>query len=82
MALRTKQGGRRGPYRPIFASEIPPPPPLEHSAAGCVAGRRTVPARSQRARAATAAHMAALHDGALHYNDVREGQLGDILFFP
>jgi hypothetical protein len=26
--------------------------------------------------------MAALHDGALRYDDMREGQLGDILFFP
>jgi hypothetical protein len=81
-ALRTKRGGRRGPSRPIFAAEIPsPPPPTPPAAAGGGAGRR-VPARSLRARAATAAHMAALHDGALRYDDMREGQLGDILFFP
>ena len=79
-ARRTKRA-RRGPVRPIFAAEIPLLPSPERARGPARAGRGLT-ARSQRARCATAAHMAALHDGALRYDDLQEGQLGDALFFP
>ena len=76
-ARRTKVA-RRGSVRPIFAHEIPRPgsSPLARGRGG-----RPLPARSRRARDAAARHMAFLHDGALRYDDMLEGQLGDILCF-
>jgi hypothetical protein len=70
----------RVPSTPIFETEIPvlasperAPPPRAGPGPS---------ARSQRARCSAAAHMALLHAGALRYDDMLEGQLGDCLFFP
>ncbi len=45
------------------------------------AGRTIPPGPQPRAHDATARHMAFLHDGALRYDDMLEGQLDDILCF-
>ena len=75
---RRMKVARRGSVRPIFAHEIPRPgsSPLARGRGG-----RSLPARSRRARDATALHLAFLHDGALRYDYMLEGQLGDILCF-
>lgn len=61
---------------------FPPPPPAPVAGAGPEPrpGRRE--ARTRLVWLATSDHMAVLHDGALRYDDLLEGQLGDILHFP
>ena len=89
LALRTKTF-RRGLTRPVLRRHIPalgpdggfappprgPPAPRRGGRAGPSPGTRG------RQRAATAAHMAVLHDGVLRHDDAREGQLGDVSFYP
>lgn len=86
--MRTKTF-HRGRATPVLRSEIPrispgdppasPPPP--------VAPRRTgrsgpSPRTHRRQRAATSALMSFLHSGVMRYDDSREGQLGDLSFYP
>ena len=55
-----------------------------HSAAARGRGGRSLlsPGSARRARSAIAGHMAVLFGAGLSYDDSREGQLGDVLFFP
>ena len=94
MARRTKRY-RRGRARPLLGHEIPivappgsaspPSPALPPGAAG-VQGRgrpsALSPRTARRAHTATAGMLAVMHDAGLRYDDGREGQLGDMLFFP
>ena len=89
LALRTKTF-RRGRTRPVLRGHIPalgPGGELASPPRGTPAPRRggragPSPGTRGRRRAATAAHMAVLHDGVLRYDDAREGQLGDVSFYP
>ena len=94
MARRTKRY-RRGRSRPLLGGEIPalvagppdaPPSPGPAPPAGRGPGRigATVlsPRTARRAYNATAGMLAVMHDAGLRYDDGREGQLGDLLFFP
>lgn len=94
MALRTKRY-RRGRSRPLLGHEIPsvaafppdtPPSPTPAPAPGRGAARigATIlsPRTARRAYTATAGMLAVMHDAGLRYDDGREGQLGDMLFFP
>lgn len=94
MARRTKRY-RRGRSRPLLGSEIPsvsalprdaPPLPAPASPVGRGRGRIGAtllsPGTARRAYTATAGMLAVMHDAGLRYDDGREGQLGDMLFFP
>jgi len=59
---------------PVFPPHVPPAPRR-----GGRAGPS--PRTMRRHRDAAARHAALMHGGALRYDDTREGQLGDILFF-
>ena len=87
--LRTKtfRCGRTGPVlrghipvlgadRGFASSPRGPPAPRRGGRAGPSPGTRN------RKRAATAAHIAVLHDGVLHCDDDREGQLGNFSLYP
>ena len=80
-SLRTRGAPRRGSARPIFAHEIPVPAGSPRRRGQPATRGRSIPARSRRARSATARHMAFLHDGALRYDDAVEAQIGDVLHF-
>jgi len=80
-ALRARGAPRRGSSRPIFAHEIPIPSGSPRRASRGGGPGRPLPARSRRARDATARHMSLLHDAALRYDDASEGQIGDVLHF-
>ncbi len=77
---RRTGGTRRGGARPIFSEEIPPPPAQGTPAAQ--AAPRPLTERARRARAAASDHMSVLLAGAFRYDDLAEGQLGNILHFP
>jgi len=94
MARRTKRY-RRGRSRPLLGAEIPPvpapppdappsPAPAPSAGRGAGRGRSAVlsPRTARRAYTATAGMLAVMHDAGLRYDDGREGQLGDMLFFP
>ena len=94
MARRTKRY-RRGRSRPLLGHEIPvvaarpdgAPPSPEPAAPlprGRGGGRPALlsPRTARRAHTATAGMLAVMHDAGLRYDDGREGQLGDVLFFP
>ena len=72
--------------RPVASARGLNPIPAEVSRPGSSPlargrGGRPLPARSRRARVAAARHMSLLRDGALRYDDMLEGQLGNILCF-
>lgn len=94
MARRTKQY-RRPRSRPLLRHEIPvvapppradPPSPPRAAPGAGPPGRglwgALSPRTSRRAATATAGMLAVMHDAGLRYDDGREGQLGDVLFFP
>jgi hypothetical protein len=80
---------RRGRAAPVLRDEIPAVPmdrlssPPRQAPSPRRSGRGgPSPNTRQRLLGATAAHMAVLYDGALRYDDTREGQLGDLAFYP
>ena len=83
VARRTKRC-RRGRARPVLAEDLAVALRSPPRAAARGRGGRSLlsPASARRARSATAGHMAVLFDAGLRYDDSREGQLGDVLFFP
>ena len=75
----------RGPVRPMFRSEIPAPEmPTEAGprvpAAARHSRRGLSATESARARAAAGRHLFLLSDATARYDDLNEGQLGDVLF--
>ena len=80
----------RGRATPVLRSEIPriapedPPasPPLSPAAPRRAGRAGPSPRTRHRQRAATSAHMSLLHSGVMRYDDSREGQLGDVSFYP
>ncbi len=82
-AARRNKRFRRGSVTPLFRSELPLPPTEPPQGAPQLARRAGLsPDERLRQRAATARHMALMHDAALRFDDTREGQLGDILHSP
>ena len=83
LARRTKRC-RRGRARPVLAEDLAAALRSPPRTAARGRGRRSLlsPDSARRARSATAGHMAVLFDAGLRYDDSREGQLGDVLFFP
>lgn len=85
VARRTKRA-RRGRSRPVLAGDLASalrsPPPAVPPRTGRGWRGPLSPSTANRARAATAGHMAVLFEAGLRYDDSREGQLGDVLFFP
>ena len=85
-----KKAFRRGSVTLVLRAEIPRipvEPPMELGPRSPPAPRRAgragpSPGTRHRQRAATAAFMGFLHDGVLRYDDTREGQLGDLSFYP
>jgi hypothetical protein len=82
---------RRGRARPVLRADIPivqpltpPESPPRGSPVRLRRGRRSGPSpnTARRRGAATAAHMAVLHDAVLRYDDTREGELRDIAHYP
>ena len=79
-AARRNKRFRRGSVTPLFRSELPLPPTESQQGAPQLARRAGLsPDERLRQRAATARHMALMHDAALRFDDTREGQLGNIL---
>ena len=79
---RRLSGVRRGGARPIFSGEIPVAPQDGAGVPAPRAGARPLSDRSRRAREAAADHMSVLQAGAFRYDDLAEGQLGDVLHYP
>ena len=80
---------RRGRAAPVLRAEIPAvqmdrafSPPRAGPSPRRFGRGGPSPNTRQRRLGATAAHMALLFDGALRYDDTREGQLGDLSFYP
>jgi len=85
-ARRSRGHFRRGRVTAVLCSQLPPPlPPLSPTRAPPTARRGgragPSPRTHRRLLNAAARHAALMHCGALRYDDTREGQLGDILFF-
>ena len=82
-AARRNKRFRRGSVTPLFRSELPLPPTEPPQGAPKLARRAGLsPDERLCQRAATARHMALMHDAALRFDDTREGQLGNILHSP
>jgi len=77
---RSLRGGRRGSARPIYAHEIPAEPPASPPSRG--RGRWALMPVSvrRRARAQATRHMSVLSGASLRFDDLQEGQLGDVLW--
>ena len=83
--IRRVKHAARGPVRPMFRSEIPAPEmPTEAGphmpAAGRLSRRGLSATETARARAAAGRHLMLLSDATARYDDLNEGQLGDVLF--
>ena len=76
------RGGRRGGARPIYAHEIPRTPPPSPPGGG--RGRWAVAPASirRRAKAQVTRHMRVLSGASLRFDDLQEGQLGDVIWHP
>ena len=85
-ARRSRGHYRRGRVTAVLCSQLspllPPVSPPHVPPAPRRGGRAgPSPRTTRRHRDAAARHAALMHGGALRYDDTREGQLGDILFF-
>ena len=83
--IRRVKHAARGPVRPMFRSEIPAPEMPPDAGPSLPApdrlSRRGLSAmETARARAAAGRHLMLLSDATARYDDLNEGQLGDVLF--